>query len=986
MRRIRRGANSRRSRRGELERLEPRWAFNVAPTGITLDPGSVPENSGLLAPVGTLHVSDPDAGDTHRFILLDSAGGRFTLDGDQVVVAAGPQLDFETGPTHSITVRAIDAGGLSVDVSLPIAVTDVSEPPTDIQLDVAQVPENSPAHFVIGKFTTADQDVGDTFAYSLIDSAGGRFEISGDQLRVAANSDLNYEAAKSQVIRVRTTDGSGLFFERDLTIAVTNVNERPGQLNISKITLPENSPAGTVVGELTATDVDFAASGLALLIAADGTAQLANLGPDTVTFDAYQIESQAGKLDPAGWRSIADWSASGPQGHADALAVLGPGDDSAASGWLEAGLYANFLGEFNVAGAAVLSPNEVVPLGKPLLSNSPADFQLTYHAIGPSEGIFSAPVIDQPPLTFSLVDSAGGRFEIAGNQLRTAAGFNWDFEANPRYPVRVRVTDGGGLTFERTFVVQLANVNEAPQVIVPGQLAAATGETGPLPGIRVSDPDVVGDVGQQAEFRLALAVDQGKLSFGSLDGVQIADGANNSAAVTVVGPLAKLNVALTTLNYEAPGGFAGQTKLSLTADDQGYLGSGTPLSTAVVAPILVNHRPVGVADHYDVAAGGELRQQGYAQAVLADRPLAYWRLGEAPGATHFVDATGNYTGGEFQGNVQLGQPSALPHDDDASANFDGQSAATVPFDGEAHSLQKSFSVEAWIRPTQYTPVQRVLNTRTDAFGTGWGFGLDHQNVVLTTFDFKDYVFTGRDIPLNQWSHVAVVFDSSADVTFFVNGEQVGKVSGETLPGISATIASIGRNLVNPWEFWHGGLDEIALYARELTPAEIARHYQSSQADFTVLANDTDADGDALTAALAEGPQHGQLTFAADGSFVYKPNAGFVGQDAFSYRASDGVFVSSPTLVTINVAAAAGASLLGGDFDGDGDVDLDDFGLLKANFGSGTSLAQGDADGNGRVDLNDFGLLKNNFGSTGAVDDDVLLALAMDQATRRPASV
>ncbi len=985
MRRNQRAAHGRRSRRGELERLEPRWAFNVAPTGITLDPASVPENSGLLAPVGTLHVSDPDAGDTHRFILLDSAGGRFTLDGDQVVVAAGPQLDFETGPSHSITVRAIDAGGLSIDVSLPIAVTDVSEPPTDIQLDIAQVPENSPAHFVIGKFATTDQDVGDTFAYSLIDSAGGRFEISGDLLAVAPNADLDYEAAKSQVIRVRTTDGSGLFFERDLTIDITNVNERPGQLKLSNVTLPENSPAGTVVGELTATDVDFAAAGLALLFAPDGTAQLANLGPDTITFDAYQIESQAGKLDPVGWRSIADWSASGPQGHADALAVLGPGGDSAASGWLEAGLYPNFLGEFNVAGAAVLSPNEVVPLGKPLLSNSPADFQLTYHAVGPSEGIFTAAVVDQTPLKFSLVDSAGGRFEIAGNQLRTAPGFNWDFEANPRYPVRVRVTDGGGLTFERTFVVQLANVNEAPQVIVPGQLAAATGEAGPLPGIRVSDPDVVGDVGQQAEFRLALAVDQGKLSFGSLDGLQIADGANNSSAVTVVGPLAKLNVALTTLNYEAPGEFAGQTKLSLTADDQGFLGSGTPLSTALVAPIVVNHRPAGVADHYDVAAGGELRRQGYAQAVLADGPLAYWRLGEAPEAAHFVDTAGNYSGGGFQGNVQLGKPSALPHDDDASVSFDGQSGASVPFGGQAKSLQQSFTIEAWIRPSQTNSVQGIITTRDNVFGSGWAFGSDGPQLMFTTFDYKNYRLPNYSIPTNQWTHVAAVFDSGFDATFFVNGELKGKVDGDIQPGVSADTVWIGRNPINSIEFWHGGLDEIALYARELTPGEIARHYQSSQADFTVLANDTDADGDALTATLAEGPQHGQLTFAADGSFVYKPNAGFVGQDAFSYRASDGFFASGPTLVTINVTVAAGAALLGGDFDGDGDVDLDDFGLLKANFGSGTSLAQGDADGNGRVDLNDFGLLKNSFGANGEVDNDVLLALAMDQATRRPAS-
>ena len=52
-----------------------------------------------------------------------------------------------------------------------------------------------------------------------------------------------------------------------------------------------------------------------------------------------------------------------------------------------------------------------------------------------------------------------------------------------------------------------------------------------------------------------------------------------------------------------------------------------------------------------------------------------------------------------------------------------------------------------------------------------------------------------------------------------------------------------------------------------------------------------------------------------------------------------------------------------DFDGDGDVDLDDFVILKQNFGIGTTHAEGDADGNGAVDLDDFVILKQEFGST-----------------------
>ncbi len=55
----------------------------------------------------------------------------------------------------------------------------------------------------------------------------------------------------------------------------------------------------------------------------------------------------------------------------------------------------------------------------------------------------------------------------------------------------------------------------------------------------------------------------------------------------------------------------------------------------------------------------------------------------------------------------------------------------------------------------------------------------------------------------------------------------------------------------------------------------------------------------------------------------------------------------------------------GDADGDGDVDLDDFVILKNNFGTaaGATCAEGDFDGDGDVDLDDFVLLKNNFGAT-----------------------
>lgn len=68
----------------------------------------------------------------------------------------------------------------------------------------------------------------------------------------------------------------------------------------------------------------------------------------------------------------------------------------------------------------------------------------------------------------------------------------------------------------------------------------------------------------------------------------------------------------------------------------------------------------------------------------------------------------------------------------------------------------------------------------------------------------------------------------------------------------------------------------------------------------VLANDSDPEGDPMTAQLVTGPTNGTVTFNSDGSFVYVPRADFHGTDLFTYRASDGVLSSAPATVQITV--------------------------------------------------------------------------------------
>jgi hypothetical protein len=106
----------------------------------------------------------------------------------------------------------------------------------------------------------------------------------------------------------------------------------------------------------------------------------------------------------------------------------------------------------------------------------------------------------------------------------------------------------------------------------------------------------------------------------------------------------------------------------------------------------------------------------------------------------------------------------------------------------------------------------------------------------------------------------------------------------------------------------------------------------------VLDNDSDADNDALTAALVNGAGSGNLTLNIDGSFSYTPNAGFTGTDTFTYVANDGTVDSNVATVTITVTATGGGT--------DAGVTTVETGVLEGKgknkvFSSATVFAPGD---------------------------------------------
>ena len=81
----------------------------------------------------------------------------------------------------------------------------------------------------VGDLTTTDPDAGDTFTYTLVDTAtfpdNASFSITDNHLATVAPFD--FETQPTASIKVRSTDAGGLFFEKTLTVTITDVNEAP---------------------------------------------------------------------------------------------------------------------------------------------------------------------------------------------------------------------------------------------------------------------------------------------------------------------------------------------------------------------------------------------------------------------------------------------------------------------------------------------------------------------------------------------------------------------------------------------------------------------------------------------------------------------------------------------------------------------------------------------------------------------------------------
>lgn len=234
---------------------------------------------------------------------------------------------------------------------------------------------------------------------------------------------------------------------------------------------------------------------------------------------------------------------------------------------------------------------------------------------------------------------------------------------------------------------------------------------------------------------------------------------------------------------------------------------------------------------------------GYSAEVLADSPLAYWRLGEAAGATA-TDEQATHDG-TYVNTPTLGATGAVDDADTAvtfvNASSEYLNTTTL---GTLGTGLASSSWEFWIKTTTTSSAQSVLGSASDGSTLAFIMTCNQNQAGASTVGSTRMFIRGTDaasfsgaITTNIYDgafhHVVVVVDSLTNpvgITWYVDG--VSRTVTYNTQAVSPPLANFqysvhfaGRNFRGvAGEYLDGTLDEIAVYSTRLSAARVEAHY------------------------------------------------------------------------------------------------------------------------------------------------------------------
>jgi VCBS repeat-containing protein len=494
-----------------------------------------------------------------------------------------------------------------------------------------------------------------------------------------------------------------------------------------------------------------------------------------------------------------------------------------------------------------------------------------------------------------------------------------------------------GLTNSGTAIVSLtiSNVNRAPVAVDDSYgLNKNASLTVSGPGVLVNDTDLDGDT---LTANLVTGPGHGALSFNPNGGFtytpvsnyfgadsftyQANDGLTNSATATVSLTIFNVNRAPVAANDS----YGLNKNSSLTVIGPGILANDTDLDGDALTAILITGPAHGaltlntnggftftpVSNYFGADSFTYRASDGLTNSGTATVSLTISNVNRAP-----VAANDSY-GLNKNSSLTVTGPGVLANDTD----LDGDALTANLIAGPAHG---SLSLNPNGGFT-YTPVSNYFGA--DSFTYQANDGVTNSataTVSLTITNVNRVPVAANDTyGLNKNSSLTVTgpgvlsndtdLDGDSLTATRVSGPAHGSLTLNANGGFTYTPAS---NYFGADSFTYqanDGLTNSATATVSLTITNLNRAPVAANDSYGlnkngslvvsgpgVLSNDTDLDGDSLTATLASGPAHGTLTLTANGGFTYTPVSNYFGADAFTYQANDGQTNSGAATVTLTI--------------------------------------------------------------------------------------
>jgi hypothetical protein len=222
---------------------------------------------------------------------------------------------------------------------------------------------------------------------------------------------------------------------------------------------------------------------------------------------------------------------------------------------------------------------------------------------------------------------------------------------------------------------------------------------------------------------------------------------------------------------------------------------------------------------------------GYASVVLADGPVAYWRLEEPVGATTVKNEVSSLHTAVASSGTTLGQP-GLVKGSSGAARLDGGYLDVLGAEALRFAGGAPFTLEAWIKPSnagvsagnaRFICVGSALDDTNNGYymyHVGGALQADRRAGGMNVGAYAANAVVGEAV-----LHVVVTHDGSV-IEIHVNGASVAKSSPSNL-SISVVPTGLrwgGRPSEDVTNLFVGTIDELAIYDSALSKVRIQAHY------------------------------------------------------------------------------------------------------------------------------------------------------------------